>query len=541
MNGTDAPLNEQWWLRARPSTVISGLSAALLALTAYLPTVAPTISWRNGGADSGDLAAAVMTLGIPHPPGYPTYVVLGWLWTALPLGGELAYRLNLLSAVSAALVAGCGAATVAVLGRRAGLRPVPVAIGGALGGLAFGLAPLTWSQATITEVYAPGVAVLGALSLLLLSGLTAARRGARVAAGLLGGLGLGVLPQLALVGPGALLLLVAQVGWRRAAGPLVQAASGAVLGVAIFAVLPWRAAADPFMNWGNPTTPERFWSLVSAESYQHIATALSMTQWLGRVGESVIILGDNLGWLGLALGAVGISTLTTGLRATLIYLTCLIGLTVAFRAAYPADGNVVYLLPALYGLAMLAGLGVARLLGSLGSRGERLLPGLLAAGLFGLLLVRALLTGPAFDVSGDYVADDFGRRVLRDVPPHALVVSEHDETTFALWYRQAAGERPDVVVIDGRLLTRDWYRAQLVRRYPDLDPAAVRPGGLTALGRPVYTLIGEPAEAALQLGGHPAALWTLALAVHQPHQITTLEAGPPPASHLVSYKEGDPE
>jgi hypothetical protein len=55
--------------------VAATLGAA--ALAAYLKTLAPTVTWRNGGADGADLAAAVAVLGIPHPPSYPTYVLLG--------------------------------------------------------------------------------------------------------------------------------------------------------------------------------------------------------------------------------------------------------------------------------------------------------------------------------------------------------------------------------------------------------------------------------------------------------------------------------
>jgi len=544
MNGTPVPLTRQWWqhpwwqypcLR----TALCGLAAALPALVAYLPTVAPTISWRNGGADSGDLAAAVMTLGIPHPPGYPTYVLLGWLWTALPLGGDVAYRLNVLSAVSAAVAAGLGAAGVAALGARAGFWPAAVAGGAVAGGLVFGLAPLTWSQATITEVYAPGLAVLGALGLLLLSGATATRPGARIAAGLLGGLGLGVLPQLALVGPGALVLLVSQAGWRRAPAALAQATGGGIVGLCAFAMLPWRAAADPLANWGDPSTPARFWALVSAESYQHIVGSTGLMQWGGRVVESALLLGDSLGWLWLLLAVVGSGTLATRQRAALVYLLCLTALTVAFRAAYPADGNEVYLLPALYGLALLAGLGATRLLTELHLRSGRLLPGLAAAGLFGLLLGRAILTAPALDVSADNAADAFGRRIMRDLPAQALVVSDYDETTFALWYRQAAGDRPDVVVVDGRLLTRDWYRAQLVRRHPDLNAAAVRPGGLTALARPVYTLIGPPTEATLKLGRHAPAGRALVVTSHQPQQVAAGGAGRVPAALDLTYQKED--
>jgi hypothetical protein len=129
--------------------------------------------------------------------------------------------------------------------------------------------------------------------------------------------------------------------------------------------------------------------------------------------------------------------------------------------------------------------------------------------------------------------------VLATVPPNALVVSEHDETTFALWYRQAGGERPDVVVVDGRLLTRDWYRSQLVHRHADLDPAAVRPGGLTALARPVFTLDGEPTQAALRMVERWPAAHQTNLSSNQSQTVTTV-AGPASESPVAVTTEESP-
>ena len=56
--------------------------------------------------DSGELVGAVYLLGIPHPTGYPLYVLLGKLWTLLVPVGSIAYRMSLFSAVCAA--AACG-------------------------------------------------------------------------------------------------------------------------------------------------------------------------------------------------------------------------------------------------------------------------------------------------------------------------------------------------------------------------------------------------------------------------------------------------
>ena len=50
--------------------------------------------------DSGDLVTAVYVLGIPHPTGYPLYVLLGKLWSVLIPVGTVAWRMSLFSARS---------------------------------------------------------------------------------------------------------------------------------------------------------------------------------------------------------------------------------------------------------------------------------------------------------------------------------------------------------------------------------------------------------------------------------------------------------
>jgi hypothetical protein len=71
---------------------------ALLLFGVYAAGAAPTIYV----GDSGELVAAVATLGIPHPSGYPLYVLLGKLWTLAVPVGSIAYRMSLFSAATGA-------------------------------------------------------------------------------------------------------------------------------------------------------------------------------------------------------------------------------------------------------------------------------------------------------------------------------------------------------------------------------------------------------------------------------------------------------
>ena len=53
--------------------------------------------------DSGELVTAVHVLGVPHPTGYPLYVLLGKAWTELVRVGSIAFRMSLFSSACAAL------------------------------------------------------------------------------------------------------------------------------------------------------------------------------------------------------------------------------------------------------------------------------------------------------------------------------------------------------------------------------------------------------------------------------------------------------
>ena len=71
----------------------------LLTLTAYSMTIAPTTLFRN----CGEYIACSYTLGIPHPPGVPLYLLFGRLISMVPFAQNIGLRVNMISAFSAAL------------------------------------------------------------------------------------------------------------------------------------------------------------------------------------------------------------------------------------------------------------------------------------------------------------------------------------------------------------------------------------------------------------------------------------------------------
>ncbi|NTU53686.1 MAG: DUF2723 domain-containing protein [Chlorobiaceae bacterium] len=80
---------------------IIAASIFLIAEALYLSTMAPTLSFW----DCGEVIATSCTLGIPHPPGAPLYLLTAHLFSLLPLFGDIGARINFFSTlVSSATV-----------------------------------------------------------------------------------------------------------------------------------------------------------------------------------------------------------------------------------------------------------------------------------------------------------------------------------------------------------------------------------------------------------------------------------------------------
>src|SRR5262245_8505410 len=84
-------------LTQRMAALVSVL-VLLLSATVFLLTLTPTVPFW----DSGEYIAVATILGVPHPPGTPFYVLLGRIFTLIPLG-NIAQRVNALSAIAGAL------------------------------------------------------------------------------------------------------------------------------------------------------------------------------------------------------------------------------------------------------------------------------------------------------------------------------------------------------------------------------------------------------------------------------------------------------
>lgn len=468
----------------------TALAALAVPLLAYLATMAPTITWAHDGADGGDLITAAYTLGVPHPPGYPTYCLLGWLFAHLPLG-DVAWRLNLMSVTGAVLtVSGLYAAVLewGLEGPRTDQGVLWAGLGAAWG-LAF--VPLFWSQAIITEVYSVNAAFV-AWTLFLAFRVWRTGR-SRLALGVVWGLSLSMHPTGLAMLPIVAWALVCKRQGRSSLSVLVPWLAGIALGLSLFLYLPLRANRGA-VTWGDPSTLAGWWWVVSGALYRGYAFALPGRAVPTRLVALAQYLASGYGPTGAALSMVGVGTLARQQRGLLLTSGLTWLLYVAYAIGYDTTDSYVYLIPALIVFALWLGLGLVESLrwlrGRLGAGGLRVGVCLACAG----PLIALALHFHTMDVHWDTEAYHFGEAVLAAAPQRAVLLTTQDAHTFTLWYFQHVIEqRPDVVVVDRGLLMYDWYRIGLARASLDLAVLGDDAGGLSRANRarPICEVIGK--------------------------------------------------
>jgi hypothetical protein len=475
-------------------SLLAALIVFVIAFALYLSTLAPTISWAHDGADGGDLITAAATLGVAHPPGYPTYITLGHLFAQLSIG-NVAYRLNLMSAVCMASAAALTALTL-IPGpspdaeKQATGEGSTVGVGvGVLGGLTFAAAPMIWGQATIAEVHALNTLSVAAIVCLLAP---IVFRGESIPthqlilAFFLWGLGSGNLLTITALVP------IMFLAWHRSRIARHRAASlrsfslftfhssliiSFLLGLGIYLLVPLRAATHPPISWGNATTWPNFVAQVSAELYRGYVLTVPLNEYPSRLIAFAQLLVTQFGWFGVLLGAIGVWRAFIGPNKNWRGIMLTLALYTIFALGYNTPDSSLYLIPVWWFGAWAIAYGSLEFIQMITRLSFLLHPSSLILLLIILVPGLTIATNYAsMNLSADRAAKDFARTVLTQAPLDAILITRDDAHTFTLWYyRLVESQRPDTTIIDARMAGYAWYDPMLIAqgqapRLPDYDP-----------------------------------------------------------------------
>jgi hypothetical protein len=495
-------------------------AAAVWALYAF--TLAPTTAFW----DTSEYIATAHILGIPHPPGNPTFVVLARAWDLLlaPLGLSTAVRINLFSATMGALAHGCWflvfhrISAAFTPDRR--MRMVAAGLAVLVSATAF----TVWSQSNVNEK----VYTLSLFSIALLSWLAFHWRD-NLGQGKDDNLILLMIFILALsvgnhlmsflAAPAVLVFILlienrTLVNWRL----YVFGAAVAVIGLSIHLFLPLRASLGPIINEADPSTWQALMDSLARRQYDKPSVFSNPTdpslprtpllvlhqignylqyfdwQWARSVAGGDTFFGGIrpvITTVFVALGLYGayehyLRDRTSWWYIAILFATVSLGLVgyLNFRYGYSyplVEGGIevrevrerdYFFIVSFSIWGLWAGLGIFAFwqrLAELLARRSASLGGsgralTAAAPVLVLALLPFLLNWSHANRSRDYAARDWAYNLIMSVEPYGVLFTNGDNDTFPLWYiQEVEGIRRDVTVIVMSYLNTPWYARQIKR------------------------------------------------------------------------------
>ncbi|MFC1680180.1 DUF2723 domain-containing protein [Pseudomonadota bacterium] len=463
----------------------------LITLVVYVLTLCPTIA----GWDSGELVTVAYTMAVAHPPGYPLYTMIGKLFTLLPFGGEnIAWKLNLFSAVSGSLAAGFIFAGV--------FRWTGYIAAALLAAGLFAFSPLVWRFTVIAEVFAFNNLLVSILFYLSIRFWQERSREIAMLGALVLGLGLSHHHTIVFVGA-PLVLWVLYVGGKGLLNPKTFCMLLGLLGLGLlpYLYLPVAAAHNLAESWGDTSTWNGFWEHVFRKEYgslRLVAHSGEGSLFLVGVKHYFTALFVEVFFIGIPIALVALWSIIRrrrGVGPEVLWFCIWAFYTVVFhylanldirRTDSPGyDIHVRFWMEPNLVFCVLIGWGFAQLIPRF--RGVKQV--------VWITLSLFVITGhAAYSLSKQYqyrntMIYDFAKQVLDHLPQGAIYLSRGDlEASSLMYLQQSEGYRKDVITLNREILKSSWAYRTIHKLYPDVSFPSIRYDPVGQLGTSGYQL-----------------------------------------------------
>ncbi|MCX7835643.1 MAG: DUF2723 domain-containing protein [bacterium] len=418
---------------------------AIVTFVLYVFTLTPGLP----PVDAGELIGCAVTFGIPHPTGYPLYLLLSRIVTILPISPLL--MLSLFSSIAMAT------ATYWIARWFQDEFPHPLI---PFVALLFPIANLVWESAIRPEVYALYVAII---AMVIWSAARVWKGTERSEIIFVYVSALALIAHLSSVYtllPLWVGLLLRSESRRVLLQPILLFV--ALLPITLHLILPIREIyGKPPYSWGDFTTLDGWWRHVSGWQYR-IWFFESSKAWWNNLSQFFASLPKNTAWIGLPLMFIGIYQAFKGSKQQTIWLLATALFSIVMVSGYNIPDLEAYYIPSLIVFLWFSGVGTTYLLKKINN------PFWLTSIFAMVWIVLAFVLAPRESRKIDLRQLVYARALVKQLPsPSILITANWPNVAGPLSGLQAMGERKDVVVIDQELMRRSWYIRFLMRRYPN--------------------------------------------------------------------------
>lgn len=456
-----------------------------VAFVLYVITLAPDVTFT----DAGELAGACASYGVAHPTGYPLFIMVGHLWSLLPLPFSVIYMMNLFAAFCTALSVSVVYLISSVVlqfyktqkpqvkqqGKQKSVPQMPVltteapsldvSIISAISALTYMGARTVWAQATSIEVYSLHLLMITLVLYTFLRGILEKHNRWLLLSALMLGLSFGNHLTTILVLPAILLMFFWRTDETLTLSKPRLVEFSILFGVivscaAIYVAMLIRSSSEPLFNWG---AVHRGW-----DEFTYHVLGKQYQVWMfvkgtrGKQFEKFLSLVPyQLGFIGLVFTVWGLVKLYARSMQLGVFFTLLVVFCVGYSINYNIHDIDSYFLLSFIAFIVMMSIGVYEL--------TQLVPGTLYPA-FLIPLVTIGINYKENNETDNVLVPEYTKLMTESLPKNSIVFSQQwDYYVSAFWYKQQIeGYRPDIVIIDKELLRRTWYLPQLERWYPEV-------------------------------------------------------------------------
>jgi hypothetical protein len=487
----------------------------------------PTTYWE----DSAAFSAVNPILGIPHSPGFPIYVLLGRIFSLIPIENH-AFRSNLMSAFWGSLSLVILYFLMNSLGQ--GFNPCPNLKTNPNGytlqlpiitGVAFlGFSSAFWLQTIRAEVYTLNIFFTLLLIFLLVKWSQGKDANYCFKILILFSFVLGLsfvnhpLLMVTLLPAFMIFSLVNDVKRFFELKKIMILLSFFLLGISLYLFLPIRANLSPAINWGKPNSLANLFSYITRSSQSTLVATSSNVPYLNRFWFTfsfpVIQFSLPLFWLGV-LGAYAMFKETKKFFSFLFLLFIFNLFTAAWATDFSLRNYYLlgYLLPSLSIFAIWFAGGLSFFCESILKVGRvsrqrrdtrqnqcrvahqmvRNPTYIFKVSFYGIILLL-----PIYQIARNFDqcnkrssiwAYQYADQILNSVKKDALILAGDDNTLTTLWYLSyAEKKRPDVKIISSSALSQKSYQAQLRKQYEEVNLPKIESANLQRMANQLCRL-----------------------------------------------------
>ena len=419
----------------------------LPVLFVFMLTVSPVVYV----GDTGEIVTAAYSLGIAHPPGYPSYTTLGHVFTYLPLS-NIAFRVNLLAAFLAALAALFFCKFLVKISSLLELKEEYTVYLSAGTALLFAFSRTFWAQGVMAKggIYQLNLIFMLWGGILFLEVIK--NRDKRSFLWLSLVCGLALTNHHSFLGAAALMYLLVLLYERKFffkhlfAGVLILGA-----GLLYYLYLPVRASFHPSLNWGDPDSINKMLDVILRSQYGKLGKGdRGIMLYLTQCYEFAKILVQQFTWVIFPCVLAGAVLLFRKNRKVFLFpalLFCVYFFYMIYTTNPKLTTNDIevvepFIIPAYMAAAAFV---FYFLYSALEKFGKKILMVPVC-----LLFVLPLVSNYRYNNrSNNYIAANYGVNMLRTPEKDALLFASQDNEVFILaYYKKVERARPDVTVYE---------------------------------------------------------------------------------------------